>query len=106
MSRGDVVKDDSRNYAMGTAAEHTRATIKWSLRHLRKVREAEEAAKELPEAVQDRKQQLENETWKRGGRLHFLVGAGTENIGDPERKNLAIFAEQQYKIREPGAGLQ
>ena len=63
-------------------------------------------AKELPETVQDRKQQLENETWKRGGRLHFVVGAGKENIGEPERKNLAIVAEQQYEIREPGARRQ
>ena len=40
---------------------------------LRKIREEEEAAKELLEAVPDRKQQLEDEVMERGGRLHFLL---------------------------------
>ena len=40
---------------------------------LRKIREEEEAAKELLEAVPDRKQQLEDEVMERGGRQHFLL---------------------------------
>ena len=54
--------------AMEKDDEHTRAIIRRSLRQLRKIREEEEEeeepAKELLEAVQDRKQQLEDELWK------------------------------------------
>ena len=48
--------------AMGKGDEHTRPIIKRSLR--RKIREEEEVAKELQEAVRDRKEQWEDEVWK------------------------------------------
>ena len=48
----------------GKPDEHTRAIMRWGLTQLRKIREEEEAAKELLEEVQDRKQQLEDELWK------------------------------------------
>ena len=37
---------------------------------------------------------------ERGGRLHFLLGAGREEIVDLERDNLANGAEQQREIRK------
>ena len=42
--------------AVGNNDEHIRATIKRSLKQLRKINEEEEAAKDLLEAVQERKQ--------------------------------------------------
>ena len=51
--------------SVGKTDEHTRATTMRELKRLRKIREEEdEAAKELLEEVQDRKQQLEDEAWK------------------------------------------
>ena len=65
----EVVVLAEETAAKGKSDEHTRAVIRRSLRKLRKVEE--EAAKELLEAVQERKQQLEDEVWKKVGDRMF-----------------------------------
>ena len=50
--------------SVGKTDEHTRAMITRGLKRLRKIREVLEAAKELLEEVQDKKQQMEDEVWK------------------------------------------
>ena len=61
--KGTWAKVARKVAAKGKNNEHTRATIKRSLRQLRKINE-EEAAKELLESVQERKQQVEEELWR------------------------------------------
>ena len=45
---------------------------------IRIIREEQEAAKELLEVVQDRRQQQEDEMWKELDRIHCLVGQREE----------------------------
>ena len=70
--------------AMGQTDEHSRAIVMRSLRRLRKIREA----------VQDRKQQLEDEIWKEVDDYIFSWEP-EKTRGDPERKDLARGAEEQ-----------
>ena len=110
----DVVVQAEEMAAMGKNDEHTRATIKRSLKQLSKVNE-EEGAKELLESVQERKQQVEEALWKK---MKSTLSRGSRTEGDqiPQTRTFGKwyrcttngeklehdFDELAAKVQEPG----
>ena len=98
--------------------EQTRAIMKKGLKHIRRVRDEEKAAKELLEEVQERRLQMEDEIWQELDNYIFSWEPGKRRSGSLTAKiwQLALssntkaenlehdFNEIDVKIRELGWG--
>ena len=95
-SEGLVMEEEL--VSMGKTDEHTRATMKRGLKQISKLREEEEeAAKELLDEVQDRKQQLEDEVWKEMADYIFSWELEKRRSGTLNAKNWQMVQSSDTK---------